>query len=352
MKIGKLTENIYKRSVLKEIKHKRKEIINGAGIGEDCAILSFYEGAIPAAEKKTVTGKTEGAGQSRTTDQTVVTGITTVTGITKDVGRIAVHRAANNLAASGGEPVAVMFSLLLPESSEETELKNIIRQMEETCLQLDIQITGGHTEIAVDIKHPVLTVSGTGKSSDNTYRLSSMARPDQDVVISKWIGLEGTSVIAKEKQEELVKRFSPEYIENAMGFDRYLSIIPEAATAVKSGAGAMHNVTHGGIFGALWEMAESSGVGLEIDLKKIPVRQETIEICNYFDINPYELMSTGCLLMTSDNGYDLAECLKRDNIEASVIGKTTGNNDRLIINEDEKRFLTPPVTDELFKIII
>lgn len=333
MKIGKISENVYKRSVLKELMHKRKEIINGAGIGEDCAILAFYEGEVPAAEKK------------------MVTGITTVTGITKDVGGIAIHRAANDLAASGGEPVAVMFSLLLPENTEEAELKNIIRQMEETCSQLNIQITGGHTEIAADIKHPVLTVSGTGKSIDNTYRLSSMAKPDQDVVISKWIGLEGTSVIAKEKQEELVKRFSTEYIENAIGFDRYLSIIPEAATAIKSGTGAMHNVTHGGIFGALWEMAESSGVGLEIDLKRIPVRQETIEICNYFDINPYELMSTGCLLMTSENGYDLAECLKRDDIEATVIGKTTGNNDRLIINEDEKRFLTPPVTDELYKII-
>ena len=327
MKVGKLSENVYKRSVLKELKHTSQEIINGAGIGEDCAILAFNE------------------------EEVFVTGITTVTGITKDIGRIAVHRAANDLAASGAEPVAVMFSLLLPESEEEEELKQIIRQAEETCQQLNMQITGGYTEITKDIERPMLTVTGTGKMVKDRYYLTSSAKPEQDVVVSKWIGLEGTAIIAKERREELVKRFSPEYIDIAMGFDKYLSVIPEAATAGKSNAGAMHNVTHGGIFGALWQMAESSGVGLEIDLMKIPIRQETVEICNYFDINPYELMSSGCLLMTADNGYDLADSLNRNHIMASVIGKTTGSNDRLIINEDEKRFLTPPVADELYKII-
>ncbi len=59
----------------------------------------------------------------------------------------------------------------------------------------------------------------------------------------------------------------------------------------------MHDVTEGGIFGALWEMAESSGIGLEIDLKKIPLKQETVEICELFDINPYGLIASGAMLM-------------------------------------------------------
>lgn len=75
--------------------------------------------------------------------------------------------------------------------------------------------------------------------------------------------------------------FSRHFVEQAQALDRYLSVMPEAATAVKSGVGAMHDVTEGGIFGALWEMAEASGVGLEIDLKKIPLRQETVEVCEF-----------------------------------------------------------------------
>ena len=64
--------------------------------------------------------------------------------------------------------------------------------------------------------------------------------------------------------------------------DAYISVQSEAAVAVTSGVSAMHDVTEGGIFGALWEMAEASGVGLEIDLKKIPIRQETVEVCEVF----------------------------------------------------------------------
>ena len=102
-------------------------------------------------------------------------------------------------------------------------------------------------------------------------------------------------------------------------------MLPEAATAVKSGVCAMHSVAEGGIFGALWEMAAGAGVGLEIDLKKIPVRQETIEICEYFEINPYETASGGCLLMVADKGYDLVRKLEKEHIPAQLIAKTTAS---------------------------
>lgn len=93
-----------------------------------------------------------------------------------------------------------------------------------------------------------------------------------DILVSKWIGIEGTSIIAKEKEEELKTHFAVPFIEKAKALDAYISVQSEAAVAVTSGVSAMHDVTEGGIFGALWEMAEASGVGLEIDLKKIPVR--------------------------------------------------------------------------------
>ncbi len=113
----------------------------------------------------------------------------------------------------------------------------------------------------------------------------------------------------------------------------------------------MHDVTEGGIFGALWELAESSGVGLEIDLKKIPVRQETIEISEFFQINPYELISSGCMLMASPDGNELLRNLQKAGIPAALIGKAMSGNDRVLLNEEERRFLEPPKTDQLYKVI-
>ena len=99
---------------------------------------------------------------------------------------------------------------------------------------------------------------------------------------------------------------------------------------------------------ALWELAEGAGVGLTIDIKKIPVRQETVEVCNQLNVNPYELLSGGCLLMTTRNGTGLAADLEAAGIPAAVIGRTTDSNDRLILNDGEERYLDRPAQDGIY----
>ena len=112
----------------------------------------------------------------------------------------------------------------------------------------------------------------------------------------------------------------------------------------------MHDVTEGGILGPLRELAEASDVGLEIDLKAIPFRQETIEICEHFGLNPYYLISSGCMLMAAEKGHDLVRELKQAGIPAAVIGKATKGPARRILNGSEAAFLERPRTDELYKI--
>ena len=169
--------------------------------------------------------------------------------------------------------------------------------------------------------------------------------------MTKWLGLEGTSIIAKEKEEELLTRYPKALVDAAKGFDAYLSVLPEAAIAVESGVSAMHDVTEGGIFGALWELAESAGVGLEIDLKKLPIRQETVEVCEFFDINPYELISSGSMLMAASDGNGLVRALRAADIPAVCVGKVTAGNDRVIVSGEERRFLEPPKADELYTVV-
>lgn len=168
------------------------------------------------------------------------------------------------------------------------------------------------------------------------------ADADQDIVVSKWIGLEGTARLAGANYEKLRARFPACMIGEAAAFDRYLSVVPEAATAMKSGVSSIQTVSQEGIFAALWEMAEEAGVGLEADLRKIPVRQETIEICEVLGENPYELASGGCLIMTAEDGNALVMALLREGIPAVVIGRTTRGNDRVLYNKGRKSYLNKP----------
>jgi hydrogenase maturation factor len=210
---------------------------------------------------------------------------------------------------------------------------------------------GGHTEVTAVVNQPVISVCGVGKVKEGHLVSTGGARAGMDILVTKWIGIEGTSILAKEKEKELCERFPAPFVEKAKELDRYISVLSEAAVAVKSGVSAMHDVTEGGIFGALWEMAEASGVGLEIDLKKIPIRQETVEVCEYFGINPYELISSGCMLMAAEDGNTLVRQLEKEGIPATVIGKAVEGNDRVILNGDEKRFLEQPKTDELYRAL-
>ena len=167
--------------------------------------------------------------------------------------------------------------------------------------------------------------------------------------MTKWAGLEGTAILATDKEAELRSRYPADLIENAKNMIRDISVVKEARIGRQCGVVAMHDITEGGVFGALWEIAEASSTGLVVDLKKIPVRQETIEICEFFDLNPYMLMSSGCMLMVAEHGNELSEALIKEGIPAAVIGRITAGRDRVIINEDERRYLEPPKTDELYK---
>ena len=113
----------------------------------------------------------------------------------------------------------------------------------------------------------------------------------------------------------------------------------------------MHDISEGGIFGALWEIAESTSVGLHIDLKKIPIRQETVEVCEFCNVTPYELLSGGSLIMITEDGENLIEELRKENISANIIGKITDSHDRILMNDDEKRYLDKPKPDEIHRIV-
>lgn len=327
MKIGKVPENVLKRSVMKQLHYKRDEVVLGPGIGEDCAALALAE------------------------DEILVMSTDPITGTAKDIGKLAIQITANDLASAGAEPIGVMLTILLPDGTREIALKRIMEQMECACREAKMQILGGHTEVTAVVNQPVVNVAGVAKAKKGSLISTAGARAGMDIVVSKWVGIEGTMIFAKEKEAELKEHFPADFVDTAIGFDRYLSVVPEAAVAVKSGVAAMHDVTEGGLFGALWEMAEASGVGLEIDLKKIPIRQETVEICEYFDVNPYGLISSGMMLMAAADGNALVLALQEAGIPATVIGKATEGNDRVIIRDEERRFLEPPKTDELYKVL-
>jgi hydrogenase maturation factor len=324
MEIGKVPENILKRSVFKKLTVKRPEVLVHSGVGEDCSVLAAGEDAFVLS-----------------TDP--------ITGTAKDIGKLAFHVTANDIASSGAELIGMMVTIIFPPDNSEEELKQIMSDMTELAEKYQVEILGGHTEVSAAVNQTLVSVTGVGKIKKDKVISTGGLRAGQELVVTKWIGLEGTSILAKEHEERLKQKLPAEILKRAQEFDRCLSVVEDAKAAMTAGVSAMHDVTEGGIFGALWEIAEASGVGLEVDLKKIPIRQETIEVCECFDINPYLLISSGSMLIGTDHGSRLVTELEKAGIHAAVIGYATEGKDRIVLNGEEKRFLEPPKTDELFR---
>ena len=331
MKNGKISESVLKRSVLKQLHTTSDRILFKPAVGEDCAVISMQAG-----------------------DQTKL--VTATQTFTLDVSdkhvraNCAVYDALNNIYAMGAGPVGIELALLVPTTENEAVLRETVRAIDAVCEEAGIVVLGGHTQVSRAVKNIVVTVTAIGEAYEQALTPSSAAAPGMDVIVTGYVGLEGTAILANEKRAELETRFSKAFIDKSAAYIDHISTAMEAASAIGAGVAAIHDASQGGIFGALWDMAEASGIGLDIDLKKLPIRQDTIEISEFFDINPYKLMSGGSLIIIAADGTRVLRELEKTGKKAVIVGATTDSNDRVLISGEERRFLETAQTDEIYKV--
>lgn len=301
-------------------------MVQGPGVGRDCAIFH-------------VEGKNQMAAS-----------IQSVTAEQPERVRHLIYHTANNLLCGGAAPGWVLLSVLLPAEAEETLLREIMDTAARCCQELGIALAGGHTEVSEAVRFPVVTASGMGVTEDECVKAADV-HPGLDLVMTGWAGTEGTAILARREEQRLLTRFPLDLVEQAKGFDRDLSVERAVKTALSCGCGAaaFHDISQGGVFGALWELCESAGTGMEGELKKIPLKQETVEICEMLGLNPYCLLSGGALLAAVKDGQRLVTELSREGIPAVLIGRTTETKDKVLWNGEERRFLEKPAQDEILK---
>lgn len=357
MRIGKVKESILKRSVLRQL-HNHSEQGSPAS-GEDAGVLF-----IPEFMPEFTQGFSGKNG--------VAMAVNPVEGWTFAAKR-AVYGAVNSMLAAGAAPKAISLSILMPEEAEEKQLKALIKEIDSLCMQENILVLSGHTAVSPYVSTLILSVTAMGSITENRKDITAnkenntankesiadskgntkqvaVVNADLDLVVAGTVGREGAAMLAAEYAKRLEERYAPSYVEAAKHLFDDGSMTAVEDILQEKEVVSVHDVREGGIFAALWEMAAAANVGLSIDLKNIPIKQHTIEVCEYFNLNPYMLRSGGTLLLACANGVRIVEQLKNAGVQAAVIGQTTAGNDRLIRYDDEARFLEPPKMDEYYKV--
>lgn len=326
MEIGKVPNSTLQKIILDKIVHKRNDILIRPKIGEDCCAVDFGENACVMS-----------------TDP--------ITGAVNEIGRLAVHIGCNDIASCGVEPLGILLTILAPKDTTEVDLDIIMSQICDTSNLLGVEILGGHTEITNAVNRFVIISTTVGKIDKNALVKTSGAQPGDMIVLTKSAGIEGTAIIANDKEEELRNNVDIKIIENAKNFINSISVVKEGIIAGKFGVNSMHDVTEGGVLGAVWEVTEASGVGAIIYKDLIPVQEETEKICDFFEIDPLKLISSGCMLITCKNGVTLVKVLKDNGVKATVIGKITEEREKIINEGKVSKEILAPECDELYKVI-
>lgn len=327
LKVGKLDSELLEKIIFNNIKLQREEVMVRPGIGEDCAVVDFGEYALVMS-----------------TDP--------ITGAASEVGRLAVHINCNDIASNGIEPLGLMMTILAPIATTEKEIDEIMKQASSEAAKLNVEIIGGHTEITDAVNKIVISATAIGRQLKSDIVKNSGVRVGDKIVMTKTAGLEGTGIIAYDLEEQLSSTFSREIIESAQKMVKDISVVKEGVIAGEIGVSSMHDVTEGGILGAIWEICEASKVGCNIYKDRISIAQETKDICEFLAIDPLKLISSGTMLITinPDKEEPLIKSLDESGISASVVGEITEEK-RILIDNDKKIELAPPESDELYKVI-
>ena len=326
MKIGKVSQTVLKRSMLKPLQFHREEAITQPSVEEMCYGVTCKE------------------------DEELLVSNAVLYGDEKELGVFALAQVMNDLATRGAQMVGASVHIMLPPYAYEARLKAMMENMERAGSAHAVQIMCAKAEVSPVINKAIVYLNGVGVLKKGELLQSNMGSAGQDIVLLKWIGLEGTFRAMYEKEAELSERFVPTFLNQIRQMEPELFSADAIAVAKKHGVVAMQQITSGGILATLWEMADASNVGLEVDLKKMTIRQETVEVCEFCHLNPYQLTSVGSVLIFTEDGEELVQKYEELGIQATLLGKTTADTARVILGGEEKRFVDKPAADELLKI--
>ena len=330
LEIGKIDSDLLKEIVFGKITYKRPEVLVRPGIGEDCAVVNF--------------GK----------EYNCVMSTDPITAAATDIGRLAIHITCNDIASNGIQPVGIMLAVMLPYGTTEKDVEMIMEQAGETAKNLEVEIIGGHTEITNAVVKPVIVSTAIGRAPVDSKNSADNMSVGDHILITKRVGIEGAGIIASDLEYELKDVLTSKELKTAKSFLNEVSVVKEGIIAGEIGTNGMHDVTEGGVLGAVYEMAVIANHGVEIHKDRIPVDDVTLKIADKFNIDYLRLISSGCMLIVAeeDKKDEIMEKIKAAGINISDIGVITEKEKGLkLIDGDKVEEIMPPAGDELYKAV-
>ncbi len=322
----KVRPEVLKNEVFTRLGALDPDVIVGPRIGEDAAIV-----------------KASGRYMAIHTDP--------ITGAIENIGWYAIHIAANDIAVKGMKPRWFLLTLLLPKGASDDVVRRIMEDVDRALRELNACLIGGHTEFTPGLNRAIAVVTAIGIG--DRYITTSGARPGDYILVTKYVALEASAILASDFVEELkAKGVSEDMLERARGFSKFISVVKEALS-LSDIANSMHDPTEGGLLQGLLEICEASGVKARIYVDKIPILPETKAIHEALGIDPLKSLSSGMLIAAIPKA--LLPIAKRrlelSNIDYAVIGEFVEGEPAVeVVDKGEVKVVSGFIEDEVMRL--
>lgn len=315
MKKGKLDLKDLNHVIKKYKGVKRENTILGSAIGEDCSIINL----------------------KAFRDEFMLISSDPITFTSKNIGKLGVIINTNDIYATGGEGYGLILNIFLPESSTLTDFECVMKQIHEECLVHNLEILGGHTEVTDVVNDIMISITIIGTCSKNYFKTSSSNVGDS-IFLTKNLGIEGTTILFDEFEDKLSEILNEDDLKDVERYRNLISIRNESLILKNFEITSMHDITEGGLIGALLEMSLCSQNGFRIFENRIGVGNLTRKICNHLGVDVLRLISSGNLIFTCKKTHSemIKNELTKKGIECFLIGE---------IIESGKYFLNDGVRD-------
>lgn len=258
---------------------------------------------------------------------------------------LSVQLMANDMATTGYAPMYGQFVLNLPAGFSKSDFQIYWDYIHRFCSKIGIAITGGHTGF---IEGQNSTIAGGGTlisiAPKNNLLVSKYAKPGDVILVTKSCAISTTAILAMCFPETVKNKLGTEKHQQACATFYNTSSLEDALAAVGKNhehkdITAMHDVTEGGVMGAIYEIATASGNGAFIYNDKLPIGQLQNDVCSLFSLDPRNCIGAGSMIITCKHAAasTVINRLAKEKITCTAVGELVEKHKgiHLITNEKE-----------------
>jgi hydrogenase expression/formation protein HypE len=325
---GKIGHNAFEDIIYEKCGYLRKEVRTGPGFGIDVAIIDLPGGLSMALTSDPLS-------------------LIPSLGL-QESAWLSVHLMANDMATTGCSPMYAQFVLNLPANFSSPDLKTYWHHIHTYCKEINISITGGHTGF---IEGQNSTVAGGGTlvtiAPKEQMLVSKNAQSSNVILATKQCAISSSAILSMSFPETVKNKLGNQVYEEGCALFYQTSSLKDALSAAGSGVRhpeitAMHDVTEGGMLGAIYELAVASENGAIVYNDCLPIGETQKQICNLFSIDPRFTIGAGSMIIAVKNGSEneVINRLKKQQVGCTIVGELTEKEKGItIIENDEKKAL-------------